>query len=511
MGVGKYLKLKSLLSEKIVLVLLIFLVAFAFRFQNLGQMGQTWDEDAYIVDGYNLINLVGKADFQNPKWYSFPDHPPLAKYFYGITAHFDQDGILKNGRPSFRFDLNASRTLSALFGALSVLLLTLFGWRFFSKEVGILSGLILCFIPIYVGMTQLVTLESPIVLGFIASIYAFLLLLERPTNRKILLVSIILGATISIKITNLLLFPILLLSLIFWHKTQGKQMEKQKVLKILLVFPSSLLFFFLLWPALWFHPAETIHNMLSIRGTVSKVVPLFMGKYQQAPVYYYAVYFFLTTPLLLIGALIAGLKSIFQKPNYIYLTVVFWFLIPFLLSFYGLKQGGIRYIIEIYPALAIISALGIKFLATKFKEYGLIVLYFLIPAYLFVSCLLISPYYLNYFNLLAGGTMGVYQNRSFELESWGEGQREAVVYLIRNATRGSTVGVVVMPAYLLPPVDGLTFEFYNPKKSYDYLIVNYLALINAKSSYTAVPKDYELVYTVEAQGAPIVEVFKTKN
>src|SRR3989338_5783640 len=101
-------------------------------------------------------------------------------------------------------------------------------------------------------------------------------------------------------------------------------------------------------------------------------------------------------------------------------------------------------------------------MSKKFAEYGFQLLYLLIPTYLVFSLLTISPYYLSYFNSLLGGTSGVYQNKTFELGWWGEGQREAVKYLTTVAKSGQTVGIYVVPKYLIPNVEGLIFVFYEP-------------------------------------------------
>ena len=469
-------------------------------------MGQTWDETAYVMDGYTMINLLIKGDFTNKHWYDYPDHPPLAKYMYGLASLLDKDGTFDNGKPSFVFDYNFMRLVSVFCAALSAALLFLLTRKYFSNKVAILAAIIFMLLPRLIGLNQLVTLESPKILFYIATILAFMGLLEKPSNRRIILVGILLGLTLSVKLTNILILPILFGSL-FIYAVRHK-MQKEEILKIFLILPISFITFFAIWPALWFRPIETLKHAASIRIPQLGLGSLFLGKYDAAPFYYYIVYFFITTPLLIVLFFLIGLKDLLRKPNWQFLTIVLWFFVPFLLSFYNLKQGGIRYVIEIYPALAILAALGVDWAAKKFSEHGFVLLYFLVPIYLLVSCLLISPYYLDYFNSLAGGTVGVYQNRTFELGWWGEGQREATLFLSHNAVRGNRVGVYVVPKYLIPPIDGLTFEFYNPKKNYDYLMVNYLALINARLDYSIVPSNYQPVYTVEAQGAPIVVVFR---
>ena len=247
-------RFKSYYENRLLVVLFLFFFAAGIRLFNFAQAGQTWDETAYITDGYKLVGHIKNLDFNNLDWYSRPDHPPVAKYFYGLTAYLDKDGAFPDGKPSFAYDFNFSRLLSLLFGSLSVVLTALLGIRFFSKEIGVMAGIILATLPILVGMNQLITLESPIVLFFIATIYSFLVLLEKPTGKLIVLTAVLLGLTLGIKLTNILIMPILLAILFFWYWEIGRKNTSRKdILKILLIFPISVAIFFISWPALWFH------------------------------------------------------------------------------------------------------------------------------------------------------------------------------------------------------------------------------------------------------------------
>jgi len=83
-----------------------------------------------------------------------------------------------------------------------------------------------------------------------------------------------------------------------------------------------------------------------------------------------------------------GLKNIIKNKNIYSLTIMLWFLLPFSLSFYSWRQHGLRYIIEIYPAIALISALSFNFLVSKvtsseFKKF----LYF-VPIFIYLLIVL---------------------------------------------------------------------------------------------------------------------------
>lgn len=501
-----FIQLRKYLQNKLVLLSIIFIFSLTPRILTLNDMGQTWDETAYVLDGFKLVNHLWDLDFQHKDWYSWADHPPLSKYLYGISSLFDHDGYFKTGEPSFDFDYTAGGLLSAILFSLTVILTVLLGMRI-SKTVGIMSGIILSLLPISLGLSQLVSIESPLILFFTLSVYTFINLLEKFTLKRFIIAAFALGLAISVKYTNIFLFPILVLAHIFYVFFENKE-RKLSSFKPLLVIPVSILIFFLLWPALWFHLSDVIKSSSAIREA-GNLQEFFMGNFSTSPIYF-AVYFLTTTPLFIIIFFLIGLKDI-RKKNFFILTLAVWFFLPFLQSFYFLRQGGIRYLIEIYVPLSIFAAIGINYLANKFKSLGFELIYVLIVIYLLISLFTVSPYYLNYFNILAGGTYGAYLNRTFPLGWWGEGQREAAIYVAQHAAYGARVGVFVVPSYLLPPIDGLTYEFYNQDKKYDFLIINYNALLYSKQDFSSIPKDYGLVYSVQAGSAPIVNVYKRIN
>ena len=80
---------------KIIIIILIFIFSISLRLLTLNQIGRTWDESYYVEQGYRLVELTKKGDFGNSLFITGYDHPPLVKYLYGITAHFDIEKFLE--------------------------------------------------------------------------------------------------------------------------------------------------------------------------------------------------------------------------------------------------------------------------------------------------------------------------------------------------------------------------------------------------------------------------------
>ena len=79
----------------------------------------------------------------------------------------------------------------------------------------------------------------------------------------------------------------------------------------------------------------------------------------------------------------------------------------------------------------------------------------------------IFPYYLDYYNQFVGGTSGAIR-KGYDFSWWGEGQREAGLWVNQNAPDGSSVGLIVSPRYVFPRIRlGLNFKSWVDEKRFD--------------------------------------------
>lgn len=529
-------------------ILLVFLFSVGLRLWNLNQMGRTWDENAQIEQGYDLLQLIQKKDFNNPVWYIHPDHPPLSKYLYGFAAQFDIASFDKTGKPIFSYDWTISRLVSVLFSSLTVVLVTLLGLRYASRFVGVTAGLILAFLPFLLGLSQLATIESILIFFFTASVLSFMEFLKKPSGKNILVLGICVGLAFETKFTNVLLIPILLwIYIVFCRENFKKIFQEVLFKKMCLMFLVSFLVFFVLWPMPWFHMQEVIFYTYKTRveNTVYSVPEVFFGRLMLVPKVYYIVMFLITTPLVFLLFFFYGLflisgKTSFQNTKqksmilvikkfflisfssrsylkipykrWILYSLVIWFSVPFLQSFYNFRQHGIRYIIEIYAPFSLISAIGIEYVTNHY-------FYTKKARYIFLACILgyaffvlysISPYYLDYFNEVVSGTKNVYEKRLFQLGWWGQGIRGAVYYLEKNAPVNSRVGLAVVPLGVVPPSQKLQLFPYEDGKKYDYVLVSYFNVVREGFNDSKIRSKYKLIYSVSAGGARLIDIYLTK-
>lgn len=528
---------------KFLIVSLILLFSVALRLWNLNEMGRTWDEQSYVINGYNFIEFIKKGDFNNKYFYENTDHPPLARYFYGLVSSLDVKDKTPNKNyfylltePTFKFDLTYSRLVSVFFSSLAIIFVVLIGWQI-SALVGVVSGLILATLPFFLGLSQLVTIESLIMFFFTATIYFFILFLNTNKKRHLALSGIMLGLSMLTKYTNIMLYPLLLIIyFIYYFKSNTK--KGISINKIILIFLISIFIFIFLWPMPWFHLKEVIEYNQKLRFTDAQhsIPEVFFGRLLLVPVFYYVVHFIITTPLATLLLFLLGLKvisDIYVKENkqniktgfllknvkeigsskisWILISIVVWFCFPFLQSFYNFRQHGIRYIIQIYAPFSIICAIGFVWIFNLFKKtWQKILLIFLGIIYLIVPLARISPYYLDYFNFLVGGPKNVYEKKMFQMGWWGQGLKEAAIYLSKNAKKGSTVGLAVVPLFSVPKMNNLIQENYNINKTYDYVMVSYFNVVREGFDDSRVKQKYKLIYSVIADGAHLVDVYELR-
>lgn len=495
-------------------------IALLLRFWNLNEMGRTWDEGAYVEGGFVMTDLMLKGDYKNPYYLSTFDHPPIARYLYGAASRLDLQEIDdKNGNPIFYFDYTYSRLISILFSTLSILLISLFGWKYISPFVGISSGIILAMLPTFLGYSQLATLESLVMFTFTISVFLFINLLHKFSVKKLLLTGVFTGLALGVKQTNIFIYPLFLSIYFLWYFTKNKTERPSILRKIFLpfsiIFLISCITFILFWPTalINFNEAIAVEKAMWFSHEVKLPPPeVFFGRLMLVPIVYYPVYFLITTPLLVIILFFIGMKVIDVRKKFVLYAVLLWFMLPFFQSLYPFKQHGLRYIIQVYAPLSLIAAIGFESILGMFKgkfKIKYISLFALIIYFLFILKS-ITPYYLDYFNILPGGINGVYKSQLFQIGWWGQGNREAGIYLRDNAPKSSSVGLAISPLHSFPKYSEYKSEKYNPNNKYDYIVVNYFNILREGFDDSKIKQNYKLIHEVTADKATLVYIYQKR-
>ena len=372
-------------TKKIITLILIFIFALSLRVWNLNQMGRTWDESAYVDVGYKFVQLIEKGDLGNKFFNQWVDEPPLARYIYGIAE--SQGAKTVQGKTVFNYDYTYARLASALMSSVAVILIVLIGWEFVSYSVGIFSAIIFAMLPFFLGLSQLATLESPLVLTFTAAVYSFLKFIKNQSYKNAIIVGLFLGLAVLTKYTNALLVPLFVVIYIVWKFSNPKGKINLLIRKIVLMIATSMVVFFIFWPMALINFSSTVVSTYNLRSGLGKYpdIEIFFGRLMHLPVFYFFVMFLITTPLVILMLFFIGSKYIsdyctktdviqrakkdgFIAQKWFLYALLIWFCLPFIQSFYNFRHHGVRFIIEIYAPFSIIAAIGFDYVVRKFTN-----------------------------------------------------------------------------------------------------------------------------------------------
>lgn len=514
------------------------------RIIDIDKPYETWDEiTTYAVGLYQWYNIA-RLDFSPESWHTYDQsgsiHPPMARYAYGIV-----NGIYifsKLGPDLFSMDYNQAtlamyslksfvpgRLLSAVF-AMGTSLFTFFiTRRHFGLRVAFMASVLFALLPVSVAQTRLAALDSMLVFMYTLSVYLF----ERGLDdRRYFFASLLsTGIAVATKFNAITLF--ILLPALYFAKRGPKTVKKKELLLIPLVSAALL---FAVWPRIWFDPIGGLVSNYSWWESLGNVSEYFFGGLGH-PVQYMATYFVVTIPaVVLVMLAIGSIKSLRRRDfgSYVFLL---WLLLPLgVYSLYHFRQAGPKYIFMIYPAASVLAALGMHELSSRFGGLSRgarsqAIAYAAIPTLVFAYLVLIlisfHPYYLDYYNELVGGPKNVYENHMFAVGQWGEGIDGAAFWINDNAASNSTVQFFVMPRHVIPPIrdditdlkpfipkyisgtDNINWDMTNVTARADYVVENtFFRVYMNQSFHELIAGDYELVKTIDVQGAPLAWIYK---
>ena len=494
---------------------LIFLVAFIVHLIGLNQIGRTWDEEYKLDYGHLAWNLISVGDFSEGHWNVATEHPMVAKYIYGY-AQSSQALLLKNAFTGMAiteadynrtlndnsiittigyntylipYDYTFARILSAIFNSLAVMLTVMIAGIYMSKRWSLLPGLFLLLTPRLVVLGQLATFESISVFLFCLLIIVFKRLFEKP-NKLLPYIDtgILSGLFFWTRYNNIIVFPFLAGWLgINFLETKNKKIFNWKLFLI------PLIAFFLgiaIWPTQWHSFPKYLLDSLSYHQN------RFVGLS-----FYYWQYFLLATSIPLLAAFFVGIFVCLKERNYKNYLLLWWVGLTIILySIFCIKLGGTRYVVILYPSIAIIATIGFK----KFLRKNKLLLLIPVLLFMFYEQSKAFPYYLDYYNQFIGRSGAIHNNLDFSW--WGEGQREAGLWLRAHGAKKSKVGLLVVPKYVFPRLrQDQTTDFIEKPNNSDYIVVT--RSVKIPSDFY---KNYTLVFTVTTENEALVYIYKKK-
>jgi 4-amino-4-deoxy-L-arabinose transferase-like glycosyltransferase len=481
------------------LILILIGAALLVRLWDLGAAGQTWDEDIYWSAGRDYIQNFLAGDFRPESWAWNQEHPALAKWIYGPATLVSED-------------YGPARYLSAVLGALTCALVFIAGRDLINRRVGFLGAGFCLVLPHIIAHNKIVGLETPSGLFYTLGLLLFFRALRRGGNSGYYLAAgLVAGLALAVRLTNLSLVALMVLLYLLTHWRQIRQERAFPVSISLGLAPVVMgLTFFASWPYLWDNPMQHLGEMLS-HWKPDIYLEYFLGEKQESPFYYYPLYFAVTTPVALLPAVLVGIARSAVRRDRGQITLLLWFLAPFMIMLSPMARDGVRYL---YPALiagCLLAAAGVDWIAEGIGRLvrrpalavpAVALLGAVLGLYVLRCGLSVHPYYLDYYNEAVGGPAYVKHKRWFEIGWWGEGLLEAGAYVNRAADQGASVNVYAHPAHVVKLRPDLKRVH---TMDADFVIYNDL--------FNTMPKKHNLRlgYVVRAAGAPLVWVYQREG
>jgi len=408
--------------------LVLVLLALVRIVSTYRHVAQTVDETPNIACGMQWLDQ-GRYDMG-------PFHPPLARiavalgpYLKGLRSTGNPDrwkegNLILHSRGRYERNLTAARLGTLPFFLLACLCLWLWG-RHLLGEWGALAAVFLFTnTPIILAHAGLATTDMAVAAGILCALYRAFRWLAEPSARNAVLLGLGTALALLAKFSSFLIVPVCGLALLVAYSIHHRHLPKLKTLAL-----AGLIAFLLVWAGYRFSVGtlqEPLNSGLADRSAFWKTlshVPLpapllwdgmllvkglhadghtayLLGEIRDTGWwYFFPVALGVKTPLPILILALTGLVSLFRKPNWASLAPALCAGLILAACLPSHLNTGLRYILCIFPFLALLAAQGIEFL-WRFNGTRCLGLALLI--WLSVVNFRTHPDYLPYFNLLAG-------------------------------------------------------------------------------------------------------------
>ncbi|MCC9074532.1 glycosyltransferase family 39 protein [Litorilinea aerophila] len=479
-------RLRAALGQRQLLAVL--LVALAIWLPRGFQLDQyvTVDESKWLVRSANFYEALVNGHYQHTfqhghpgvtiMWagtagflWKFPAYARLAPGQFAWTDDAFTDFLNQHGLTALEM-LAAGRTFIVLANALVLALAFWYAWRLLGLLPATLGFALIAFSPFHSALSRLMHPDSLLSTFLLFTALAYLHYLHRGRRPLDLLIAG-LGAALTIltKTPGIFLFPLLGLYGLVDHVVQvvgtpGWRWRDLVWGRTLVRFVAPLavwvlifaLFYFLMWPALWVAPVDTLREVLDISGDYAlqgHSSPIFFdGRIingDPGSLFYPVTYLWRSTPPVLLGLLLGlvvlaagwgpGRERGARQTGWGMLAIALFFTIFMDL---GAKKFD-RYLLPVYMPLDIVAGLGWGAATLWLARLPRPNLARWAPALLAGGVVLgqaglslpTYPYYITYYNPLMGGPA---KAPEVMLIGWGEGLDEAARYLNETVDPNTT-------------------------------------------------------------------------
>lgn len=332
------------------------------------------------------------------------------------------------------------RLLNVLVSTLTILLVFLYAKKLFNSKVGLLSAFILSIAVFPIQNAHFFTVDTLLTFFLILILLFIEKYIDKPNPLNASLLGVFLGLALATKISALPIFPIILFGFIFSLISKNKYKKNKQLLfsalnLLLLIFVSIVLFIITQpYAVIDFKNFFEQISMQSKMGSDPFIFPYTLQYVGKIPIYYELkniLLWGLGLPIALssiAGVFYLTVKSIvkFRESYRLIIPIVFFWIFFLITSSYAV--GWMRYLLPIYPVLAIFAGVIwikkiIPYLNQKSqnKKRGLLIIFVLI-IFSFWTISFMSVYYKNNTKIEASNWINsnIAHGASIAIEHWDD-------------------------------------------------------------------------------------------
>ena len=460
-------------------------IALGARLRPVDETDVHFDEFAYSIGGLNYVRNVQLGDFSSAAFSWHEEHPPFAKWIYGLGAAADGMG--------------GAKRLAALMQALTCLVLLLLGRRFVSLEVGVGAAVALALTPFFLSQGWVVGLESAAGLLFALSAYCLIVGFVEGSGWHHAAWGLCSVLNLGVRSTGV--WFALVVAVVALPRLVREPRRFLPFFWSFLGAAVALGLLYALWPSVWVDPLSQARSIFKREYEPDEY---FLGALQKPPAWYHPFVFLAVNPLFLLLLVLPWALSALRRRSTMDLLVLCWLVLPFGQAFVPFRQDSARYVFPAFPALAFAAAWGADALGALVAERARPALwsrYFpqaVLALYLAFCCARIHPYEIDYFSEWTGGPGEVARKKWLEVPWWGEGEFEAGRAVNEIARPGAKVWIKGQPAFPELRPDLTSTE------DADYVVMSHF-------QFPPIPQDWRLLRMVRAggkDGAPLIGIYE---
>lgn len=269
---------------------------------------------------------------------------PFMSFMYGLIFRFIGESRIY------------IQILNTLLLSGTVVLTCLLGRTLWDRETGFLAGLLLLCSPYLLLHVSMLMVDLPTMFFLILAVYAFTLAVTRADKGTLLLAGLAVFCALMVKYSNWLYLTLLpVISLVYLRESPRQVIQRSLavlLVTLVLLIPVALSL------------ADVIREQIALLIQYQKPG---LTKWTES---YVSIFFFQTHPLLALAA-IAGLIAAWRRKEKKFIIPVFLFVLVVILQ---IKR--IRYLMPLFPMLALAAAYGLQQLAPPARRKHLLLVSF---------------------------------------------------------------------------------------------------------------------------------------